>query len=103
LAVTLLGMTAPELPGDHALAAAGDHHMAEELLATLALKHPVLAGWPVREKVMAATWLAGYRFARTHRAYGADLATWLHWLSARGINVLEVRRIHVDLWTLCRS
>jgi hypothetical protein len=60
--------------GGHPLMPAGGH----ELLATLDAEHPVLAGWPARERVMAATWLAGYRSARTRRAYAADLATWLH-------------------------
>jgi site-specific recombinase XerD len=48
---------------------------------------------------MAATWLAGYRSARTRRAYAGDLAAWLDWLAARHVDVLEARRIHVDLWT----
>jgi hypothetical protein len=78
---------------------AGGHEVATELLATLDAEHPVLAEWPVRERVMAATWLAGYRSARTRRAYAADLATWLHWLTTRQIDVLDARRIHVDLWT----
>jgi integrase/recombinase XerC len=99
LLVTLLAMTAPELPGDHTLATAGGHHVAGELLATLAAEHPALASWPAREQVMAATWLAGYRSARTRRAYTADLAAWLRWLTTRQIDVLEARRIHVDLWT----
>jgi hypothetical protein len=41
--------------------AACGHDIAGELLATLATEHPVLARWPVRDQVMAATWLAGYR------------------------------------------
>jgi hypothetical protein len=40
-----------------------DHAVAAELLATLDAEHPMLAGWPARERVMAATWLAGYRSA----------------------------------------
>jgi site-specific recombinase XerD len=43
--------------------------------------------------------LAGCRSARTRRAYATDLAAWLHWLATRQIDVLEARRIHVDLWT----
>jgi integrase/recombinase XerD len=97
--VTLLSMTAPERSGDHTLVIAGGPQVAGELLATLAVKHPVLACRPARDQVMAATWLAGYRSARTRRAYAADLATWLHWLTTRQVDVLKARRIHVDLWT----
>jgi site-specific recombinase XerD len=65
----------------------------------LATEHPVLAGWSVRDQVMAATWLAGYRSARTRRAHAGDLAAWLAWLAAREVDVLAARRIHVDLRT----
>lgn len=73
--------------------------MVAQMLATLAAEHPALAGWPVRERVMAATWLAGYRSVRTRRAYARDLATWLAWLDAHQVDVLAARRVHVDLWT----
>jgi integrase/recombinase XerD len=97
-------MSTPDLlgghqPGGHALMAAGGHEVATELLAVLAREHQALTGWPVRERVMAATWLASYRSARTRRAYAADLATWLDWLATRQVDVLAARRVHVDLWT----
>jgi hypothetical protein len=44
---TLLAMTTPERSGDHALVAAGGHQVAGELLATLAVEHPVLASWRI--------------------------------------------------------
>lgn len=72
-------------------AAFAGHEVAGELLATLATEHPVLASWSVRDQVMAATWLAGYRSVRTRRAYAGDLAAWLDWLTARGIDVLAAR------------
>ncbi|WP_445189233.1 tyrosine-type recombinase/integrase [Pseudonocardia sp. Cha107L01] len=90
------GPAVNELPSPATVAG---HEVTGELLATLDVEHPVLAGWPTRERVMAATWLAGYRSARTRRAYAADLAAWLAWLTDRRIDVLSVRRIHVDLWT----
>jgi site-specific recombinase XerD len=92
-------MSTPDLHGGHPLMPAGGHEVATELLATLDAEHPGLAPWPVRERVMAAAWLAGYRSARTRRAYAADLAAWLHWLTTRQVDVLDARRIHVDLWT----
>jgi site-specific recombinase XerD len=76
-----------------------DQAVAAEMLTTLRVEHPVLAEWPVREQVMAATWLATYRSVRTRRAYAQDLATWLRWLDARQVDVLGARRVHVDLWT----
>ena len=82
-----------------ATTAIGGHQVAGELLATLNAEHPGLTRWPVREQVMAATWLAGYRSARTRRAYAADLTAWLDWLTTRQVDVLAARRIHVDLWT----
>jgi site-specific recombinase XerD len=84
---------------DVATAVVGGHEVADELLATLHAEHPVLAGGPARERLMAATWLAGYRSTRTRRAYAGDLAAWLAWLEARQVDVLAARRVHVDLWT----
>lgn len=72
--------------------------IATRMLAVLAVEHPVLAGHPVRERLLAATWLAGYRAARTRRAYAGDLAAWLDWLRIAGVDVLAARRVHLDLW-----
>ncbi|MCD2190988.1 tyrosine-type recombinase/integrase [Actinomycetospora soli] len=48
---------------------------------------------------MAAGWLAGFRSARTRRAYGADLAAFAAWCAPRGLDVLAARRVQVDLHT----
>ncbi len=53
---------------------------------------------PVREKLAAAAWLMTYRSPRTRRAYAGDLADWLTWLAGIGVDVLDARRVHVDLW-----
>lgn len=42
---------------------------------------------------------AGYRSARTRRAYAGDLAGWLSWLAECDVDGLAARRVHVDLWT----
>ena len=68
------------------------------MLARLDAEHPVLAGRPDRERLLAAAWLATYRSARTRRAYAGDLAAWLDWLGEVGVDVLDARRVHVDLW-----
>ena len=73
--------------------------MVGALLVQLAADHPVLAQLPGRERLLAATWLAGYRSARTRRAYAGDLAAWLDWLAGLEVDVLDARRVHVDLWT----
>ena len=71
---------------------------AVALLARLDADHPVLAAGPARERLLAAAWLAGYRSARTRRAYALDLGAWLEWLQALQVDVLAARRVHVDLW-----
>ena len=48
-----------------------------------------------RVRLLAAAWLAGYRPARTRRAYGGDLGAWLREFD---VDVLDARRVHVDLW-----
>jgi integrase/recombinase XerD len=68
------------------------------MLARLDVEHPALAGHPDRERLLAAAWLAGYRSPRTRRAYAGDLAAWLDWLHEVGVDVLDARRVHVDLW-----
>jgi len=68
------------------------------LLSRLDTEHPALAQLPTRERLLAATWLGSYRSARTRRAYAGDLAAWLDWLSGLEVDVLHVRRVHVDLW-----
>lgn len=72
--------------------------LAAGMLARLDLEHPVLAAAPPREKLAAAAWLMTYRSHRTRRAYAGDLADWLTWLSELGVDVLDARRVHVDLW-----
>ena len=71
---------------------------AVALLTQLATDHPTLAARPARERLLAAAWLAGYRSARTRRAYALDLTTWLDWLAGLQVDVLAARRVHVDLW-----
>ena len=80
------------------VAALGGRQVVVELLAVVEAEHPVLADRPSGERVMVATWLAGYRSARTRRAYAADLVRWLDWLAARELGPLQARRVHVDLW-----
>lgn len=81
------------------LAALGGHRVVAELVATLDAEHPMSGEWPIRERITAAAWLAGYRSARTRRAYVGDLSAWLSWLAEREVDVLAARRVHVDLWT----
>ena len=71
---------------------------AAALLAQLDTDHPTLAALPARERLLAAAWLAGYRSARTRRAYALDLTAWLDWLHGLQVDVLAARRVHVDLW-----
>jgi site-specific recombinase XerD len=71
---------------------------AVALLTQLDADHPALAAWPARERLPAAAWLAGYRSARTRRAYALDLSAWLDWLHDLEVDVLAARRVHVDLW-----
>jgi site-specific recombinase XerD len=68
------------------------------LLDRLDAEHPTLAVLPARERLLVAAWLAGYRSARTRRAYALDLSAWLDWLHGLGVDVLAARRVHVDLW-----
>jgi integrase/recombinase XerD len=72
--------------------------LAAGMLARLDAEHPALAGRPDRDRLLAAAWLATYRSARTRRAYAGDLAAWLDWLREVGVDVLDARRVHVDLW-----
>ena len=94
--VTITGHPAIALPpGEGATAAPV---VAGRLLEQLQIEHPGLAGLPARERLLVAAWLAGYRSARTRRAYAADLAAWLDWLHELGVDVLDARRVHIDLW-----
>ena len=45
----------------------------------------------------AAGFLARYG-GPTRRAYGCDLRAWFAWCRDRGLEVLEVKRPHVELW-----
>ena len=76
----------------------GGAGLMQGMLATLRREHPVLAERPEREQLLVAAWLATYRSVRTRRAYAGDLADWLAWLHAAGLDPLQARRVHVDLW-----
>jgi site-specific recombinase XerD len=82
-----------------AISPVGASSVAGALLVQLDAEHPVLGGRSDRERLLAAAWLAGYRSPRTRRAYAGDLAGWLDWLAALDVDVLDARRVHVDLWT----
>jgi hypothetical protein len=56
------------------------------------------AGPGEQEELLAAAWLTSLRSPRTRRAYAGDLRGWLGWLTARGTDVLDAGRVHVDLW-----
>ena len=58
----------------------------------------MLAGLGDREELLAAAWLTSLRSPRTKPAYAGDLRGWLRWLTERGTEVLDARRVHVDLW-----
>ena len=99
LTVTTAAVVVPGRPGTSAVVASlGGREVVAELLAVVEAEYPVLADRPGGERVMVATWLAGYRSARTRRAYAADLTRWLDWLAARELEPLQARRVHVDLW-----
>ena len=72
--------------------------VAGELLNRVCTELPAVAGFGRREQLLAAAWLMSLRSARTRRAYAGDLRGWLSWLAERGVDVLDVRRVHVDLW-----
>ncbi|MHA6631825.1 tyrosine-type recombinase/integrase [Pseudonocardia sichuanensis] len=72
--------------------------LAAGMLARLDAEHPALAARPDRDRLLAAAWLATYRSARTRRAYAGDLAAWLDWLHEIGVDAVDARRVHVDLW-----
>ena len=72
--------------------------VAGELLARVGAELPAVAALGQREQVLAAVWLTSLRSPRTRRAYCGDLRGWLAWLGERGIDVLDARRVHVDLW-----
>jgi integrase/recombinase XerD len=100
-------MSTPSLPGacgssdpSHRTAPtpAASAGLAGAMLARLDAEHQALAGRPDRDRLLAAAWLATYRSARTRRAYAGDLAAWLDWLHEVGVDVLDARRVHVDLW-----
>lgn len=77
--------------GATALSAEVVEHVVDEL--------PALAQLPERDRLMVATWLVGLRSPRTRRAYLGDARAWLTWLATRDVDVLDARRVHVDLWT----
>jgi site-specific recombinase XerD len=84
--------------GAGALLPADTSPVAGTLLARLDAEHPMMSGLPPRERLLAAAWLGSYRSARTRRAYAGDLAAWLDWLRTGEVDVLDARRVHVDLW-----
>lgn len=72
--------------------------VAGEVLEHMTAELPALAHRGERDRLLLATWLLGLRSARTRRAYLGDVAAWLDWLAARNVEVLDARRVHVDLW-----
>jgi integrase/recombinase XerD len=78
--------------------ASGAAVVAGELLDRARRELPRLAELGERDQLLAAAWLTSLRSARTRRAYFTDLRVWLGWLAERGVPVLDVRRVHVDLW-----
>lgn len=72
--------------------------VAGEVLEHMTAELPALGGRGDRDRLLLATWLLGRRSARTRRAYLGDVAGWLDWLAERDVDVLEARRVHVDLW-----
>lgn len=67
------------------------------LTAGSALAHP---GTPGRRELVAA-WLLSFRSDNTRTAYAGDLARWVAWCEAHGLDPLAARRGHVDAW--CRE
>ncbi|UVS78406.1 site-specific tyrosine recombinase XerD [Actinokineospora sp. UTMC 2448] len=53
---------------------------------------------PERERLLVSAWLSSLRSARTRRSYLQDVRAWLAWCQGRGVDVLTVSRVHVDLW-----
>jgi integrase/recombinase XerD len=78
--------------------ASGTAVVAGELLDRARRELPRLAELGERDQLLAAAWLTSLRSARTRRAYFTDLRVWLVWLAERTVAVLDVRRVHVDLW-----
>jgi site-specific recombinase XerD len=72
--------------------------IAQEMVDRAIDELPALACLADRERLLAATWLTSLRSARTRRAYSADLRGWLGWLAERELDVLNVSRVHVELW-----
>lgn len=88
-----------EAAGELSVVAVGGRRVVAELVAVLDAGCPAAAGWTARDRILAAAWLAGFRSARTRRAYSGDLNTWLVWLGERGVDVLAACRVHVDLFS----
>ena len=76
----------------------GPAMVAGELLGRVRAELPVIGRLGEREQVLMAAWLTGLRSARTRRAYAADVAAWLGWLTERQTSALAAGRVHVDLW-----
>lgn len=49
-------------------------------------------------RLLARAWLAAYANRHTRDAYGHDLSEWLDWCDDHGVEPLEARRPHIDLW-----
>jgi integrase/recombinase XerD len=77
---------------------AGPAAVAAELLRRLRAELPTIGRLGEPEQVLVTAWLTGLRSARTRRAYAADVAAWLAWLTERGTGALAAGRVHVDLW-----
>lgn len=53
---------------------------------------------PPRLESLAGAWLAGYRSQATRSAYRQDIRAWFAFCEAHGLDPLEVRRSHVELF-----
>jgi site-specific recombinase XerD len=109
---TLMGMTAPSprptalglgrglgrlLPPAPTAAPADDPNPALiAAVAALPLPDDTPGRWTCRTATVA--WLRSRRSAHTRRAYFHDLAGWLSWLDARGIDPRQAGRGDVDAW-----
>lgn len=72
--------------------------VAGEVLEHMTAELPALGQRGERDRLLLATWLLGLRSPRTRKAYLGDVTGWLDWLAERGVDVLDARRVHVDLW-----
>lgn len=96
--MTLAVLDADTPDGAHPAGLPASVAVAGEVLEHMTTELPALARRGQRDRLLLATWLLGLRSARTRRAYLGDVAGWLDWLAERNVDVLDARRVHVDLW-----